>query len=76
MNLDVVMTHKITFNYFNNYVEQMVKDHVVYLNFYKSIRVYTKKIQQLLVRAEQIEEKNGGEAVNFKYHEDRQLGIL
>lgn len=76
MNLDVVMTHKITFTYFNDYVEQMVKDHIVYLNFYKSVRVYKKKISQLLNRAEQIEEKNGGDAVNFKYHEDRQLGIL
>ena len=48
--------------YFNDYVEQMVKDHIVYLNFYKSVRVYKKKISQLLNRAEQIEEKNSGES--------------
>ena len=42
--------------------EQVHKDHIVYLNCYKSIRVYKKKISQLLNRAEQIEEKNSGES--------------
>lgn len=79
MSLDVVMTHKTTFKYFNDYVEQRVQNHVVYLNLYKSIQIYKMKIKQLVKLVEQYKGINGSDHnVDSKEQEEKesQLGQL
>lgn len=68
MDLEVVMTHKKTFKYFNDYVESRVQSHVVYLNLYKSIQIYKKKIDQLLRQADQFKAINKSDVLDYKNH--------
>lgn len=51
LNLDVVMTHRMPFTYFKQFVQTHAHQYDVYLNLYCLIELYRNKITALLVRA-------------------------
>ena len=47
LNLDVIMTHSLTFNYFKNFIHEKKQSYIVYLNLYMLIELYKKKLNVL-----------------------------
>ena len=51
LNLEVIMTNKLPFDFFRNFVQNHSKDYLVYLNLYCLIELYRKKLSSLLIHA-------------------------
>jgi len=50
LNLDVVMTHRMPFSYFKQFILTHVREYEVYINLYCLIELYRDKITRLLVK--------------------------
>ena len=69
LDLNIIMTHALTFDYFKTYISTQSQDHTVYLNLYCLIQSYRKKLDQMRIRFNMIR-KNQGDAFDPKSNED------
>ena len=58
LNLEVIMTHQLPFNYFREFVINHSQGSVVYLNLYCLIELYRKKLQELLIQANMLKRQS------------------
>ena len=54
LNLEVLMTHSLPFNYFKNFIHEKKHSHIVYLNLYMLIELYRKKLHVLYMQSKML----------------------
>ena len=45
IDLDMVMTHRVTITYFDEFILTKAPQNLVYLNIYKSVEIYKRKLR-------------------------------
>jgi hypothetical protein len=73
LNLEVIMTHQLPFNYFSQFVRDHAKESLVYLNLYCLIELYRKKLSGLLIHANKFKKQMLEEGENFDSREISEL---
>lgn len=74
MNLDVVMHHKVTIKYFEEFIENGAAQNLVHLNIYKIVEIYKKKIDALIQKVDEISKTDPD--FDIKNHDSVELALL
>lgn len=77
LSLDIVLTHKLPFGYFKQFIDENAKFHEVYLNLYCLIELYRSKISGLLVKAKNLRNTSrDSQSFDPRYISDPEFNVL